>query len=167
VKGLADRLQKISVGDYVTHRHAGFTRLNQRQHSVIGRDEDVVVGLRDDWTPCAAYARIDHNDMHATRRKKAIRLRNGPRGIQQVERRDRVADIDDPRFWMDAQDNPVHDPDEGVLQSEIGGEGNDTRLSHDLHASRMRRGSQAVETNSVLAASDQHGLRQEREYARC
>ena len=42
-----------------------------------------------------------------------------------------MTDIHDMSFGVDVEHDAVHDADEWVLQSEIGGEGEDTRLAHD------------------------------------
>ena len=43
--------------------------------------------------------------------------------LHDVLRLDPVGDVDDPGRWRKVQDHPFHDPDKGIVQTEIGYQG--------------------------------------------
>ena len=51
--------------------------------------------------------------------------------IQHIERWHGVADVHHARLGMDVEHDTVHDSDERILQSKVGGEGDDARFGHD------------------------------------
>ena len=112
------------------HRELRLARFDHRQHAVVGRDEDVILGLGENRAALAAHSRVDHDDMRGARRKEAIRLRDGPRAVEDVVGRDGVADVHNARFRLDVQHHAMHDADESVVESKVSGEGDDAWLGH-------------------------------------
>ena len=132
MKGLAHRLQEIAFGGDVTHGEFRLAHLDQREHPVVGRDEDVVVGFDDDGPARAANAGIDHHHMHGARREETIRLRDRPRAVEHVVGRHGVTNVNYGCFRMDVKHHAMHDADERIAQPEVGGEGDNARVGHAL-----------------------------------
>ena len=70
---------------------------DHREHSVIGRDEVVPAGFRQDRAARAADAGIDHNHVDRALGKVAPRFGNHEGGFGHIVGRDFMGDIDDPR----------------------------------------------------------------------
>ena len=132
MKSLAHRLQEVAFGGDVAHGEFRLSHLDQREHTVVGRDEDVVVGFNDDGPARAANAGIDHHHMHGARRKEPVGLRDRPGAVEHVVGGDGVADVNDRGFRMDVEHHAMHDAYEGIVKPEVGGEGDDACVGHAL-----------------------------------
>ncbi len=122
VEGLADRVEKIVLGGDVPNFHAFFALEDERQHAVVRRDEDVFRGARQDRAAGRAHAGIDYDHVNRLGREIAVTLPQRERRVENVVRADLVAQVNNQRFRIDAQDDAFHDPHKVVREAEIGGQ---------------------------------------------
>src|ERR1700686_5724310 len=88
--------------------HTLFARVDQRKHTIVGRDKMMFVTRSQNRPPRRADARIHNHYMHGPGREVRIRLRNGKRAIKHVECLYGVADIDDLRLGPNVENDSLH-----------------------------------------------------------
>src|SRR5205085_6743058 len=92
MKCLADRLQEVVLGGEVAHAEALFALVDEREHAIIGRQKNMAAGAEQDGAARRADAGIDDHEMNGLRRKVMIRLGDGKRASEHVERLHSIAD---------------------------------------------------------------------------
>jgi hypothetical protein len=97
MKGLTDGLQEIMIRGDVPYRDALLALVNERQHSVIGRYEHVLCGGDEDGPPRRAHAGVDDDQVHSVGREILVGLRDGNGAIEDIERLNGIADVDNLR----------------------------------------------------------------------
>ena len=99
----------------------------QRQHAVVGPDEEAAAGLDHDVRLRAPHPGIDHRHMDAAGGKERGRLGQGHRPGGDVLGGNTVGDVHQPRLGGHRQNDPLHGAGIAVARAEIGREGNDTQ----------------------------------------
>ena len=89
------------------------------QQAVVGREEQLPVGLDDRDVPRTADARIDDGDVHSARRKVPEGTAEPEAGLGRPVHQDRVRQVDEPGRRKAPQDLALHHPDERILVAEI------------------------------------------------
>ena len=128
----------VMIRGDMTHVHAALSGIHQRKHSVVGRDEMVLIAGGNYRPARRTHARIDYYHVYRSSGKVRIGLRNRERAIEHVKSLYRMANIDDLRLWHDVQDHAFHGAHKMIVAAKIGGQSNDRTLRQNSLAVRRR-----------------------------
>ena len=98
---------------------------DHRKHAVVRSDEVLAGHFGQQRPPRRSYARIDHDHMNRLLWKIAIRLRDGECAVGDLVGLHAMADVDQLRRRLDAENHALHDADKMVGEAEVGGESDD------------------------------------------
>ena len=105
MKRLADRLAEVARRGNLPHPQLHRSGQCHRQHSVVGRDKAVPVGLGHNRTPRTPYARIDHHQVNCPLREALPRLRQCVPRLRDPVSADLMRDIDQLRSRTNIEDH--------------------------------------------------------------
>ena len=74
------------------------------------------------WPALAADPGINDHQMHSIRREIRVCLGNSERAVENVKGLNRIANVDNLRPWIDAQNHALHGTDKIVVETEVCGE---------------------------------------------
>src|SRR5262249_5962226 len=125
VEGLADRLEVIVFDVGVANDQTFLPFVNERKHSVVGRNKILGFAGNKQRSTSGAYARVNDNDVDRAGRKVRIGRANSERAVEQVVGCNVVRDVNDVGFRIDFQDDALECANEVIVSAVVSRERND------------------------------------------
>jgi hypothetical protein len=101
------------------HLYHFFLWCGKAKKPVVRPHKKVALSLYQQTTPVAAHSRVDNRHMDRTRREKGCCLLQDERASKNILRWNSVGKINYRGGWMNPQNYPFHDTNEGILEAEI------------------------------------------------
>jgi len=96
------------------------------EQTVVRRKKQMTRGQNHRDVSSGADTRVNHRNMYCAHRKVTIGARQPKARLSGPMRKNFVGQIDDPRHGGRAQDSALHHADEGIAQTKVGGQRDDT-----------------------------------------
>src|SRR5258706_14935321 len=96
----------------------------QAQHPIVRTDKVTAIKFKQNRPARAANSWVDHHHMDRAGWKIAYGVLQDQRSSQDILCWHTVAQIDDLYLRIDRRDDAFHDPNEGILVTEVGGKSN-------------------------------------------
>src|SRR5204863_6914148 len=93
-------------------------------------NEILLLRTGNDRTARAANTRVNYDQVHCSRRKIGVGLRQSKCAVENVKCLDRVADVHDLGIGNDLENDALHGANEMIVQPEVGGQSNDRTMRH-------------------------------------
>ena len=125
VEGRADLVEEVAPGGQFDAAAEGRVGEGGREDPVVGPDEGVAVGEREDGPPLAADRRVHDDEVDRPLREVAVGGLEDEGALEHVVARDLVGDVHEPHHGVDGDHHPLHGADVWAGLAEVGDQSDD------------------------------------------